>query len=177
MLVLMVFRVIKVHKGSNTTISTTSGGITLSGVMSGNAALNKISANTLTLSGANTYTGGTSVGAGILSINSDASLGAVPASVTASSITLGGGALQATASMILNANRGITMTANSGLAATSSYTLVYGGIIAGNFGLTINGANQTGTVSLAVANNYTGGTTVSAGTLGVYHNGSMGGLS
>ena len=58
--------------------------------------------------------------------------------------------------------------------AKSSYTLVYGGIITGNFGLTINGANQTGTVSLAVANNYTGGTTVSAGTLGVYHNGSMG---
>ncbi|WP_251369422.1 autotransporter-associated beta strand repeat-containing protein [Polynucleobacter sp. MWH-Spelu-300-X4] len=151
------------------------GNIGFAHVITGSGAtVTKNGTGTTTLSGANTYTGITAINGGILSISSDANLGAVPASVTANSIALGGGALQATANMILNPNRGITMTANSGLAATSTNALVYAGAITGGFGLTINGASQTGTVSLAVANSYTGGTTVTAGSLGVYNNGSIG---
>lgn len=128
----------------------------------------KVDAGTWTLSGVNTYSGGTTISGDILSISTDANLGAVPGSVSASSITLSGGVLQTTASMTLNSNRGITLTANSGLASTSSNTLVYAGIIGGSYGLTINGASQTRTVSLVGTNTYSGGT------LGAYSNSSLG---
>jgi autotransporter-associated beta strand protein len=55
---------------------------------------------TLTLSGANTYTGGTSINAGTLNISTDANLGG-----PAGSVTLGGGTLHATAIMGLSATR------------------------------------------------------------------------
>jgi autotransporter-associated beta strand protein len=156
---------------------TPTGDITVSGVISGGSVsggLTKAGAGTLTLSGTNTYTGGTTITAGILSISSDANLGTTPGSVTANSITLGGGALQATANVVLNSNRGITLTANSGLAATSTNRFVYAGVITGGFDLTINGASQTGTVALAGSNTYTGATTLSAGSLGIYKNDTLG---
>ncbi|WP_370624457.1 autotransporter-associated beta strand repeat-containing protein, partial [Polynucleobacter sp. AM-26B4] len=134
----------------------------------------KNGSGTLTLSGTNTYIGGTTVSTGILSISSDANLGAVPNTLTANSITLSGGALQATESFSLNVNRGVTLTANSGLAATSGKTLIYTGIFTGNFDLAINGASQTGTVALTGAKTYSGDITVSAGSLGVYHNDALG---
>jgi fibronectin-binding autotransporter adhesin len=154
---------------------TQSGASTYSGAISGtSAAINKLGNGTLTLSGTNTFTGGTTVSAGILSISSDTNLGSAPGSVSASSITLNGGALQATANLVLNSNRGITLTANSGLASTSTNRFVYAGIITGDFGLTINGSSQTGVVALAGSNTHTGTTTVSSGSLGIYKNNTLG---
>jgi fibronectin-binding autotransporter adhesin len=163
--------------GSSGGIITPTGNITVSAVISGGGVsgrLTKTGTGTLTLSGANTYSGGTRVSAGILSISSDANLGAAPGSVTASSITLNGGALQVTTNVILNNNRGITLTANSGLASTSTNRFVYAGIITGDFGLTINGSSQTGVVALAGSNTHTGTTTVSSGSLGIYKNDTLG---
>jgi autotransporter-associated beta strand protein len=45
--------------------------VTISGNMSGSGGINKIGAGTLTLAGANTYTGATSVAAGVLLVNGD----------------------------------------------------------------------------------------------------------
>ena len=143
----------------------------------GSGNVSKSGTGTWSLTGTNSYSGNTTISGGILSINSDSSLGAVPASVTANSITLSGGVLQASADIVVNANRGMTLTANSGLAATSSNRLLYAGVITGGFDLTINGNSQTGTVALAGSNTYTGGTTVSAGTLGLYKNDSLGSSS
>ena len=56
-------------------------------IISGSNALTKAGAGTWTLSGANSYTGGTTISGGILSISSDANLGAVPGSVTTNSMT------------------------------------------------------------------------------------------
>jgi autotransporter-associated beta strand protein len=149
------------------TANTSFGGshaFTVSGVIAGAFNVTKVGAGTTTFT------------AGILSINSDRSLGVVP-SLDADAIVLNGGALQGAATFTLDSNRGITLTADSGLAATSSFVMSYGGIITGGFNLTINGASQTGTVLLSGANTYTGTTTVSGGTLSISADNNLGVIS
>jgi autotransporter-associated beta strand protein len=70
------------HAGGNANVDTTSGDITLAGVLSGSGGLNKLGMGTLTLSAANTYRGDTLVlrgtlvlantGALVLDVNDDA---------------------------------------------------------------------------------------------------------
>jgi autotransporter-associated beta strand protein len=125
----------------------------------------KQDAGTWTLSGANTYSGGTTITAGTLSISSDANLGTAPGSVTANSINLNGGTLLVTADMTLNSNRGITLGASSTINVETGDTLTYGGIItdgASSFALTKAGA---GTLLMSGANTYDGGTSVTGGLL------------
>ena len=100
------------------------------GVMSGSGALRKIGTKTLTLSGNNTYTGGTTVSAG----------------------TLQGSASSLKGNIVNNAN----VTFDQSTSGT------YAGSMSGNGVL-----NKIGTDTLILTgnNSYTGGTTVSAGTL------------
>jgi autotransporter-associated beta strand protein len=60
------------------------------------------------------------------------------------------------------------------LQAASTKTLTYGGVIAGGYGLTINGASQTGTVTLSGTNTYTGITTISGGLLSISSESNLG---
>ena len=94
---------------------------TIAGVISG-TALTKIGTGALILSGANTYNGGTIVNGGTLQINSDANLGAAPASFTAGNITLDGGTLRFGASYDLSNNRGIVLGPNGGTIDTQGFT-------------------------------------------------------
>lgn len=79
-----------VNLGANS-VNLGSGGtgnlVTLSGVISGTGSLSKFGASTLTLSGANTYTGATAISAGTLK------LGVANAIATSSGLTLAGGTL------------------------------------------------------------------------------------
>jgi len=136
--------------------------------------LSKQGAGTLTLSGANTFTGGLTVNNGTVSFASDGStggtgypLGVYPASTKANSVTLNGGGLLDTATATIAVNRGITLGASGGtLDASANQTLTVNSIITGTGGLT-KGAN-TGTVILAPSsgnNNYVGQTTISGGKL------------
>ena len=59
-------------------VSTASGGLNLAGTIQNSGGLTKNGANTLTLSGVNTYTGTTTVSAGILALASNLSLGQGP---------------------------------------------------------------------------------------------------
>ena len=146
--------------------SNASGGLTISSVIANNAtatALTKSGAGTLTLSNAaNTYSGGTIINAGTLSVAADGAtngyLGLVPTAVQPANVTLNGGTLQITATTALgtstiSANRGITLGASGGAinitaigsGAGVATSAQYRGIIAGASGgnLTISGGPGT----------------------------------
>ena len=133
-----------------------------SGIISGNVALTKVGAGTLTLSGTNTYTGGTNITGGILAY------GASHVLSNAGSITVNGGTLAlGTSSDTVGVVSLVTgaITSTTGILTGSSYVVQSGtisAILAGSGTLTKTGA---GTVTLSGTNTYTGGTTVSGGVL------------
>ena len=137
---------------------------TYAGVISGTGSLTKIGAGTLTLTGNNTYAGGTTINLGTLAVSSDANLGA--ASV---GLTFGGGTLRFDAGFILN--RDVTLNSGGGTFNTSGNTATLGGTISGVGGLTKSGA---GTLTLTGTNTYQGNTTITAGTLAVSTDANLG---
>ena len=152
----------------------------------------KVGSNVQTLSSVSSYYAeGTSIQGGTLAISGDGataggpgSLGLVPSSVTANSLNLNGGALQATAGFTLHANRGIGLGPANGssggtgtIDVVSAATLTYRGNLAsaGNTGVNSLVKTDSGTLILGGANNtYNGGTLVSGGTLDVQHDGALG---
>ncbi|PWK89704.1 autotransporter-associated beta strand repeat-containing protein [Fulvimonas soli] len=124
--------------------------------IAGTNGLTKSGAGTLVLGGANTYTGGTTVAGGTLSVSSDANLGDA-----SGGLTLDGGTLQNTAAF--TSARDIALGAGGGTLQTDA-DLTAHGAIAGDGGLTKTG---DGTLTLAGANTYTGGTNINAGVLQV----------
>ena len=112
---------------------------TFAGVIAGTGtSLTKVGVGTLTLTGANTYTGGTSVKGGELVISAESGLGAAPGSYVANHLTLDNGALVVTAGMTLGVNRGITL--GSGGAWLRSTAL--GGGTAYNIDAKVTGTGQ-----------------------------------
>ncbi len=189
----------------STTAINNTGTITNSGA---GAATNVISANiganvtgvvqntgtsALTLSGVNTYTGGTTLTAGTLNINSTTALGA-----TASTFTISGGTIDNTSAgdiTLANNNAqnwngdftytGGTRSLNLGTGAVtmsatrtvtvSGNTLTVGGVIGGGaVGLTKAGA---GTLTLTGANTYTGQTIIQNGIISASTINSVGGAA
>ncbi len=152
--------------GSGTLFATSfnlSGPVTISTNLGGPATLTRSGSGTTTLSGNNTYTGGTHILGGTLQISADANLGAEPASPTPGNITLDGGTLATTATFTLAPNRGIALGSSGGTIETADATmLTYEGSIAGSGSLTKSGG---GTLLLSGSNNYAGNTTIAAGTL------------
>ena len=130
--------------------------------------LAKLGSNTLFLTGANTYAGGTQIQGGILNISGDAALGGGPITFT------GNGTLQAGANgIVLNSSRNLVMPPYV-QAQGSYYTAT---IDTQNYNMQIDGSITlqdgyvvkigSGTLTLAGATTYTGygSTTVAAGTL------------
>jgi autotransporter-associated beta strand protein len=132
--------------------------------------LTKDGFGTLTLTGNNTFTGRVNVNGGVLAINGDTALGAVPAAITADQIVLAGGTLRATTDTVLSANRGITLAVNAvGMlsTATGSTFAINGKITNGAGSGTVNlslGSANSGTIVLNGANDYTGTTDLFGGT-------------
>ncbi|WP_395736830.1 autotransporter-associated beta strand repeat-containing protein [Prosthecobacter sp.] len=136
---------------------------TASAILGGTVGLNKTTAGTVTLSGANTYTGKTSVSAGILSISADANLGAVPGAAVPDQLSLNGGTLQTTADLTVSASRGVTIGASGGTILTAvGTTATVSSVITGAGTLTKDGA---GTLVFTATNTNSGLTNVNAGTL------------
>ncbi|NBT25489.1 MAG: hypothetical protein EBT09_02790, partial [Actinobacteria bacterium] len=156
----------------------TSGGDNSSTEFSGTTSagagkLIKSGSGTLTLSGDNLHTGGLTISGGAVSVATDSKLGAVPGSVSAASITLGGGTLKTTGTFTLSTTRGITLSTGSGtIEVATGTTLTYGGVITGaSLNVTKTGS---GTLVLSGTNTYTGTTTISAGTLSVSADANLG---
>lgn len=168
--------------GSSNTI-TDGGGATLSGIISGSGGFTKAGGQLLTLSGANTYTGTTTVSAGPMLINHATALGSADGETIVSSgatlrigagltvaenFTISGGGYSSYGAIKVNGGDAtvtgdVTLAADADLGAyNASDTLTISGVISGAFNL---GKVQAGTVVLSGANTYTGTTTVTTGTL------------
>ena len=113
--------------------------LTYSAVITGTGSLKQIGSGELTLTGANTYGGGTTIGAG-------------------STLRLGDGT---TAGTILN---NVSTGTGSSLIFDEGTNLTFGGIVSGTGSLTQDDTSDS-TLILTGLNTYTGGTTITAGTL------------
>ena len=153
--------------GSNNLSTNVSGTINDGGRFGGTgASLVKVGTGTLTLSGANTYTGGTTINGGTLSISADNNLGDA-----AGPLALNGGTLQITAAGVtLSPTRAVSLGAGGGTFDVTQSANISSGV-SGAGGLTKTGA---GTLALGGANTYSGGTTVNAGTLQLLPGASLG---
>lgn len=140
--------------------ATTFAGKILDGTGGGKLAVAKTGAGTLTLTGANTYSGGTTLAAGTLEIGNDKALGTGTVTVTGATTTIARGA-GADYKIANDVNLGDkTLTLLNGHGVGSSFTL--SGVISGTGSLIKDGSGE---VILTGANTYSGATTVNGGQL------------
>ena len=144
------------------------------GVVAGSSSL-RVTGGTTTLAGTNSYSGPTTLQAGVLNLNNAAALGT-------STLTISGGTIDNTSSgsITLNSNPqvwsgnfafggtqnlnigmgAVTMNANIAITLNNGANLTAGGVIGGNFGLSVGGV---GTLTPSNANTFTGGVTINNG--------------
>jgi autotransporter-associated beta strand protein/T5SS/PEP-CTERM-associated repeat protein len=135
---------------------------TFAGVIEGTGGLTKVGTGTLTLSGANTYTGGTTLAAGRLRLANNQALG------TGALTTLGSVVDYASGVTIANA---IVVNSNTTQLSVTSGSATQAGVISELGGPRPLEKIGAGTLVLTAANTYSGPTTVNAGALVV--NGSI----
>jgi fibronectin-binding autotransporter adhesin len=172
---------------TSSTVTVKAGTLTVDGSIGDNGnglGLTKSGAGTLALTGANTFSGNTTITGGVLSIASDGNLGAAPATAQPAKVTLNGGTLRFTAGTLanatagtatLNTNRGITLGPAGGtidIAFVDSVggshnglesAVIYNGVISGPGDLTVTGQSGLDAASildLATPATYQGNTTI-----------------
>ena len=149
--------------GSNNLSTTVSGTIADGGLGGGTGgSLVKVGTGTLTLTGANTYSGGTTINAGLVNFSAAGNFGT-------GMVTLNGGGLQWAAGTTTDISSRLAPLGASGATFdTNGNTVTLATGLSGTGGLTKQGE---GLLNLTGNNTYTGPTTVNAGTLKV--NGSL----
>jgi len=141
-------------------------GIIMDPIEGPSGSFTKVGTGELTLSGMNTYSGGTNINGGILAVSSDGNLGTGP-------LSFNGGTLEALAG--LTSDKAITLNPGGGtFLADSGTTSTLNGVISGAGSWTKNGL---GILILTAANTYSGGTTISAGTLQLGNGGTTGSIT
>ena len=146
---------------SSTPTATTDVGGAIS-VGSSSTELHKIGAGTLTLTGTNTYTGRLQINAGTLILTGDNQPSITPTPINSgATLQIGNGG--GTGSLTGN------VTDDGLFIINRSNAYTFGGVISGAGSFVQMGA---GTTTVTATNTYSGGTTISAGTLLV--NGSLG---
>jgi autotransporter-associated beta strand protein len=168
--------------------------LTVSAPVSGDADLTKAGTGTVVLSGANTYTGETTISTGTLSVGHATGLGSTAAGTmvsdgatlnvnnvtVAENLTISGNGVGSAGALTGTGNAGVsgtvTLAANTTVgAATGSDTLNLSGVVSGS-GMNLEKVGA-GTVILSAANTYSGATTVTAGTLQLGDGGTTGTLN
>ncbi len=145
-----------------------SSSVTLGGAISGSGVVRQDGPGTLVLSGTNSYTGGTVVGAGILSVSADANLGG-----PTGALTLNGGTLLTTASFA--SARPVALAGPFGTISTAGGTTFdLSGPVSGAGTLVKTG---NGTLVLSGANSYAAGTIIGGGTLSISSDANLGAAS
>ena len=129
----------------------------------GNVALVYAGPSSLFLTGANAYSGGTTISGGTLQINSSSSLGS-------GSLAIGPGALEVSG-LIPSSTRNITLTGAATISVDAGMTYVTSGTLSGSGPLTVSGQ---GFLGLTGINSYTGGTNLTGGTLQINSSSSLG---
>ncbi len=157
------------NTGTTSAINVTTNNLTISGASTATTgALIKNGAGTLTLSGANLYTGLTTVSAGTLAYgaNNVLSTGAVTVNGATAVLDLSSNQSDSVGTVTLAGGGSITGSGTSTLTSTGSFAMQSGSVsaILGGTGIALN-KTTAGTVTLTSANSYTGATTISAGTL------------
>lgn len=160
--------------------------LTASGTIGGPAmVLTKAGSGTLTIkNAANTFSGGTILNAGQLTVDlqADAALGSGPVTLNggrlllqritaANALTVNGGDLYPENGFGDNWNGPVTLNSNLIIQGPGYAKMTFNGNIGGVGGLTLNGQ---GPVVLGVANSYTGATSVTACTLECKHKDALG---
>ncbi|WP_432285537.1 autotransporter-associated beta strand repeat-containing protein [Aminobacter sp. BA135] len=153
---------IRVGDGTTSSAGTVA---TIESELTGAGGLVKDDYGTLVLSGANSYTGGTVIKGGTLSISSDGNLGAA-----SGRLTFIGGILTNTAGM--TTARDIELRLAGGTFDTQA-NLTASSVISGQGKLTKTGSE---TLTLTGTNTYAGGTKISAGTLQIGNGGTSGSI-
>ncbi len=151
---------------------TISGGTssTFGGIITGAGSLIKASANNLTLTGANTFTGGITMKSGTLIINNDGNLG-VSGGVYGALTLDGGGVNGGGSNVTLNAARAVNVTTNGGtfnINANTLFTLptAVNNTGAGGAGVVVKSSQGTLVTTVNTGNPLgTGSITLSGGTL------------
>lgn len=133
----------------------------VSAVLAGAGALTKSTSGTVILSGANSYTAGTTINAGILNVTGSLA--------NSGFVRVAGGTYTVTASDTIGALTLSSGTINGGGTLTASSYAVESGTISANLsgaGIALT-KSTTGIVTLSGTNSYTGATAINAGTLEV----------
>ena len=139
-----------------------------SGAIGGAGGLTKANTGTLTVQTANTYTGPTTLGGGVLSVASVTAAGVAgplgAASADAANLVFDGGTLRYTGTLPFSTDRGATLAAGGGTVevTNSSASLAWSGGLVGSGILTKTGP---GTLNLDGVSTYSGGTVIKAGAI------------
>jgi autotransporter-associated beta strand protein len=156
--------------GATFSVANAADTLSVSGVISGTGSvLSKGGVGILSLTGSNTYTGGTNLNGGTLQINSPTSLGD-----PAGNLVFAGGTLQLLADVSTPRNYMVSGVSDA-IIDTNSHNQTISGTISpssgGTGGVVKNGS---GTLTLQGTNSYVGTTTVNAGTLSIGANANLG---
>ena len=138
--------------------------LTFANLIGGTGSVSQVGTGTTELTGANTYMGGTTIGAGTLRITSDANLGDATGGLTFTGGTLSTGA-------DISSTRQVTLNGTGTFSTDTGTSLTLGGVVSGSGGLV---KTAGGTLVLSGSNTYAGGTSVLGGELRVASDANLG---